>query len=450
MSNQQSNPNQFNPSSNPFTRFPSSFATSARHRAYLPTLTAALLLGHPLSWAAPEVMADDNTSGVGHDLPSSLTQGNPGGLDEDLPGIWNGRRSQLENLGIAPYAVFATEVFANVDGGLRDGTTAPGLLDFGVELDLEKLVGWQGGGFTVTAFAAYGDDGSAENTGDFNVTSNLFTDTDFNIFNLFLSQTFGDGFAYIKAGQIAVDDDFMISEPGELFVNSAFGPLPTESGNTGAPIFPLSAPGIYGRIHPTDAITVHAGIYAGDAGPVQSDNHGFDWRTGGAAGWVSFAEVNYQYGPGVAKLGGYHHTGEFTDFSNGLTDKELSALYFVLDHRFVEANGGIPGWSGFIRGSTVVQDERATVHHYLDGGLVLDHVFTPDDALGLAVSHTVFGDDYLAATPGVTSSETVLEATYQIAISDHWMIQPDLQWILDSHTARNDALVIGLRTEVTF
>jgi|AntRauTorckE6833_2_1112554.scaffolds.fasta_scaffold21931_1 porin len=361
-----------------------------------------------------------------------------------------GSHSRLEDRGITPYAVFATEFLSNVDGGIRNGTTAPGLLDFGVEVDLEQLLGWQGAGFTATAFAAYGDDGSAENIGDFNVASNLFTDTDFNIFNLFVSQTFGDDFFYIKAGQIAADDDFMGSETAGLFLNSAFGPLPTESGNVGAPIFPLAAPGVFARVNPSDTFSFHAGIYAGDAGPVQSGNHGFDWRTGGAAGWVSFVEADYKYGSGTAKVGGYYHTGDFTNFSTNATEEGLGAIYAIIDHRFLEAADGGPGLSGFLRGSTVPQNERATVSHYFDGGLALDNLFREGDALGLGVSYTVFGDDYLAATPGVTSSETVLEMTYQVAITDYWMIQPDIQWILDSHEAQNDAFVVGVRTELTF
>ena len=44
------------------------------------------------------------------------------------------------------------------------------------------------------------------------------------------------------------------------------------------------------------------------------------------------------------------------------------------------------------------------------------------------------------------------EATYEIAITPWWSIQPDLQWIINPSgvTGSPNALVLGLRTSVAF
>lgn len=347
---------------------------------------------------------------------------------------------------ITPYAGFTTEALGNLSGGFTPGWTFPGLLDIGVEVDLEAMLGWWGASVTATAFAAYGEDGSAKSIGDFNVASNLFTDTDFNLFNLFYRQELGE-WGFLKLGQIAVDDDFMAADTAGLFLNSAFGPLPTESGNLGAPIFPLAAPGGLIRFEASEALSFQGGIYSGDAGPVESGNHGFKWRTGGAAGWVVFGEAGVDYGPGVVKLGGYEATGSFTDFRTGGEVDGAGAVYLICDHRFLDSGDGGVGLSGFIRLSVALDRERVTVERYVDAGLVVDSLVVDDDALGFAVSHTEFGTAYRRAHPGVTARESVLELSYRVPLGEHWRVQPDLQYILSPHFSGDDALVGGIRCE---
>jgi porin len=315
---------------------------------------------------------------------------------------------------------------------------------------MEKLIGWKGGSFNASAFLAYGENASAEFIGDFNGASNIFTDTDFNAFHLFVSQRLAEDMFFIKAGQIAVDDDFMSSETAGHFLNSAFGPLPTESGNTGTPIFPLAAPGALIRFTPNETVSFQAGLYAGDAGPVQSSNHGFEWRTGGSGGWATFAEGSFSYARGTAKIGGFYHGSAFEDFRDGSTREGLSAFYGIVDHHFSEPSTSATGLSVFARASLTPQEEIATVHQYYDAGITFKNLFRPYDTLGFAASHTVFGDAFGIANPELSSSETVLELTYQLPLTTSWSIQPDIQYILDPLESRDNALVIGLRTELLF
>ncbi len=149
-------------------------------------------------------------------------------------------------------------------------------------------------------------------------------------------------------------------------------------------------------------------------------------------------------------VGGYYDSGEFEDYRTGDAVKGVGAIYGIVDHQFIEPLGGRPGLAGFARASVTTQTERATVGQYFDAGFALNQVFTENDVLGLAVGYTDFGDDFLAANPGFTTSETVLELTYLIAVNEWWTLQPDVQYIIHRDSTWDEALVLGLRTNIVF
>ena len=117
----------------------------------------------------------------------------------------------LEESGITPHATLLAEVYNNHSGGISNGSAFASLLDVGVELDLEKLAGWEGASIFANAFYFKGDDITGERIGDFNAVTNLYTDTSFNFYNIFFQQSFGNGDSFFKLGQIALDDTLGLS-----------------------------------------------------------------------------------------------------------------------------------------------------------------------------------------------------------------------------------------------
>lgn len=351
---------------------------------------------------------------------------------------------------ISPYATFVGEVFHNHSGGMSNGSAFAGLLDFGVEVDLEKLAGWKGASFFANAFYFEGDDITGERIGDFNAASNLYTDTSFNFYNIFFQQLFGNGDSFFKLGQIALDDDFMVSESALLFLNAGFGPLPVQSGNTAAPIYALAAPG--GVIHYDieGPAFFQAGVYVGDSGAAESGNQGFGWNTGSAAGWMVMAEAGYNYGENdgsIVKVGGYYHTGEY-ERADGEIERGLYSMYALIDHQLIAIEGGT-SLNAFFRGGIAPQDDIVAVSNYVEGGLVSRNVFKDDDALGFSASWTDLSDEFRDAEGG-SSSETVLELAYQAPINDWLTIQPDVQYIINPQGGGDNAFVTGFRAEISF
>ncbi|MEO0794638.1 MAG: carbohydrate porin [Verrucomicrobiota bacterium] len=374
-----------------------------------------------------------------------------------LTGHWFGWRKDLANHGIHPFATFTGEFLANVDGGISTGSAWNGIIDFGIELNLESLVGWPGASFFTNTYYFRGNDLSSDYVGDFNGVSNIYTDTDINVFNIFFQQHLFEGKIRMKVGQIAADDDFMVADNADVFVNSAFGTPSLESGNIPAPIFPLAAPGAYIHVRAVDGVTLQTAIYAGDAGPVQSNNHGFSWRAGGGAGWAWFGELGFEYqlvGHGELTLGGFYATGEFTSFANGSAENGLGAVYVQIDHNLLDPKDDPLGLGFFMRGGATPDDTLATVAASIEAGLVVEKIIWPTDKFGLGVAHTIFADDYLNdsranGTP-VSTTETIIEATYEMPLAQWLAIQPDLQYIFDPHYSNQDALVLGVRAEMVF
>lgn len=67
-----------------------------------------------------------------------------------MTGEWGGVRTKLEKEGISLRAHYVSETAGNPTGGLRQATQYAQQIDFGADLDLEKLAGLKGGQIHVT------------------------------------------------------------------------------------------------------------------------------------------------------------------------------------------------------------------------------------------------------------------------------------------------------------
>jgi carbohydrate-selective porin OprB len=141
--------------------------------------------------------AEDSTTGR-----ASKSQRLQGRLEGDgITDQWFGLRSSLSDRGVDPFAIWTGEVFRNFDGGLQTRTDWTGLLEFGTNVDLEKVIGWNAAKFHVSALWLQGnDDSSTEYVGNFDEISNIAGKANIRIFQLYLSQQLRDGTFRLKIG----------------------------------------------------------------------------------------------------------------------------------------------------------------------------------------------------------------------------------------------------------
>ncbi len=445
-------------------------------------------------------------------------QATPGGEsgvkpgEETAKGVWDrsnlfgdlgGVRSGLADRGITFGLTESSEVFGNATGGVRQGVIYEGLTQFGVGVDTEKAFGWKGGTFNATGYQIHGRGLSLNNLGNnLNTVSGLEALRGTLLFELWYEQVLFDKRLAVRVGQLAADQEFMISQYAGLFLNHTFGwsSLPSSDLPSSGPSFPLATPGVRVKYVPADNITLLGAVFNGDpAGP----GRGFpqDRDPSGTAfrlrdGVFAIAEVQYGTNqeegatglPGTYKFGAYYSTQNFADQRrNGagvsLADPAGTAalgrnrrgsysLYAVADQLVWRKEGTKDGGVGVFARVMGAPGDRNLVNFYADAGMTYKGLIggRDSDTAGLGVAYTRISDtvskldsDTARFTGGaypIRRNETVLEVTYQAQIAPWWQIQPSAQYLFNlnggvpnpQNPAKRlgDAAVFGLRTTVTF
>jgi porin len=377
---------------------------------------------------------------------------------QTLTGDWNGVRPALSAHGIDLYLTYTGTLWGNANGGRQTGARWNGYLDFGVEVDLAKLGAWDGLGMHADFHWWQGVRPTGELIGGVRAMalSAWEAAATLRVYNLYLRQALADGRVVVKLGQLAADTDFMVSRYGGVFLNAAFGDLPSQNLNLDAPVYPLAAPGLVVRGSPTSWLTMRFGAYTGDAGDDVAGNHGFDWEIGRNAGGTFFTEVAAERtGPlaGRYTLGGIFDTGGSAQFGTLQERRAHYELYGMIDQALIADGRGNPVVGAFARLGGSTQDSRNVVSVNADAGLTW---FGPlpardNDVLGLGVSLFRFTNDFERRSQVTFGrGQTVLEVTYQIAIAPWLVVQPDAQFFFDPAFSARNAQALGIELVAIF
>jgi len=381
-----------------------------------------------------------------------------------LTGDWNGVRTQLESSGVEPYALYSGGLWSNLHGGRDVGTRYEGLAAFGLDVDLERLAAWRGARFHIGWHDYRGGKPSEALVGQFGTaaTSGAEAEDAFRFYQIYLEQTLLDERLVLKVGQLSLDEDFMVARYAQLFLNATFGDFVSNAADATFAVYPLAAPGIYAEARPAERWRTRVGVYTSNPGRDEGDNIGFDWSISRNAGATIFAELASRWRPfglpGTYSVGSTTNTGEVTDYADGGSEDGAYLLYAMLDQTLLVGRSRDgepePRLGAFLRLAYSLQDDRYAVRWHLDGGLQLRGALPgrEHDSLGLAFSHDDFRRDYLRSERAegrhVTSSEWVLELTYRAPLTGWLTLQPDLQYYVDPHYSRRNALVLGLRVDL--
>jgi porin len=392
-----------------------------------------------------------------------------------LLGDVNDLRNQILNHGFSFSPVLIGEVMGNVSGGMERGVIFDGVLNLGMDVDLERLTDWwTGGSIHANALWIYGSSLSAQYVGDISNTSNIAGYNTFRLQELWFEQSFWLQRASLRVGMLAADAEFFTSAYSSLFLSGTFGAFTFVGSNLpNPPVYPEAVPGIRLAVQPVSKFFFQAAIYDGNGESQVQNNHGVNFRLSSTDGTLIFSEVAFLLGQspgdrglkGTYKLGSFVHTANFSTWDSQArealgTGSLKSAgvdygVYGVIDQELIHSGGRSIGM--FVRAGDSPSDVNF-VHWYVDGGFNFKG-FIPGrnrDIAGIAVSHSSISKDFsnaqvLQGNPGF-SSETVLEATYNYSISPWWTVQPDFQYIWNpsAQNGSQDAAVIGLRTTISF
>lgn len=366
---------------------------------------------------------------------------------QDPPGFWDrnsllddagGVRSTLAQAGVAFTLELTAEVISNVHGGVRRDTGVDSLLDWMIDADLHKGLGWTGGSAHLNPMWLAGD-GVAGDVGDLTLVSNITGRGGVRLFEAWLQQSLFDDGLSLRAGILAADQEFAVTQAGLLYSNSVFGGPVFLSANVPWPIYPVGAPGIRAKVNLSKEAYVQAAVYDGDPGTEGFNRSGLRVRFHSEEGQFFIAETGWAVADrGALKAGIFHHWGSST-----------TGIYGLMEQRTA------PGVDLFLRAG-YSQESRSRVAVGVDGGLNLTGVIPgrPKDVLGLGAIYARISEDFADARPDGArwGYEAVIELTYKMVFSPWWNLQPDVQYVLHpgGSTAVPDAVVVGFRLDVFF
>ncbi len=460
----------------------------ALHASVLASGFAALpaLATPPATVAStPTDTPNDTTQTTEPEAGQTPSQGMLGTLQRSgyLLGDLGGLRTALGDAGMTLNIVETSEILGNVSGGMKQGFVYDGLTQADLQLDTQRAFGLYGGTFNVSALYIHGSNLSQDNLAAIQTASGIEADRSLRLWELWYQQKFDDGKIDVKIGEQSADQEFIVSSNAGLFVNTMFGwpVLPSYDLPGGGPAYPLAASAVRVRFRPSNSLTILAAAFNGV---------------------LAFAELQYEFPPnggmvrpsdttvlpGVYKLGAWYDSQNFADQqfdTNGLPLASSVSNGNPLQHRgtfSVYAVGDQVIWrsgeeaeqtlSAFTRIMGAPPDENF-ISLGLNAGLTLKDPIEgrDDDTAGIGMGFAKVSDRtadadrdvalFSGGTPSfVRSSETFVEATYQIQVFPWWQVQPDFQYIFNPgggianpndplHKIGNEA-VLGVRTNITF
>src|SRR5215218_4720092 len=208
----------------------------------------ALILGSSSAFAAEPAEIT-----VGPTEPAQAESAEGKEAEPKLLGDLGGLRPALAKYGISLELGYIGETFGVVRGGVRRGATYDGQAAAGIDIDLEKLVGWPRAKIYANAFQLHGRQPSQVLLGgNLMPVSSIETFPTTRLYRLWFEQSLYNDRASVRIGQIAADDEFITSETAGGLINNTYGwPLLTGANTRGGgPAYPLPQPGIRLQVKP--------------------------------------------------------------------------------------------------------------------------------------------------------------------------------------------------------
>jgi len=392
----------------------------------------------------------------------------------NLFGDLGGVRTLLAERGITFGLTETSEVFGNPSGGVRRDIVYEGLTQFGIGIDTRKLFGLAGGTFNATGYQIHGRGLSLNALGNnLNTVSSVEAPRGTLLFELWYEQVLFDRKLAIRVGQLAADQEFMVSQYAGLFTNHTFGwsTLPSVNLPSGGPIYPLATPGVRVKYVPQDNLSLLAAVFNGDPAGLGSGTPQ-DRNPSGTAfrfrdGVLAIAEVQYGVNqgegaaglPGTYKAGAYYNSQNFADHrrngagvsladpvamgATGRNRRGNYGLYVVVDQLAYREAGTMDQGLGMFLRLIGAPGDRNLVNFYVDAGVTYKGLISGrnSDTAGLAFALARISDTtskldsdtarFTDRRYPIRRHESVLELTYQAQIAPWWQVQSTAQYVFN-------------------
>lgn len=400
-----------------------------------------------------------------------------------MTGDWGGKRKKLQEAGVTLRAHFVTETAANPTGGQRQTIRYTQQVDFGADLDLDRLAGLSDPKIQITLTDRVGRSLSADAIGNQFAVQELYgAGQNFRLSEFQYQQDLFTRKLSIGFGWAPVGDNFATISVLCDFQNAVLcGHTNAMTVNSGAHNFPTGEWGAHVKIIPVPQFYVATGLYQVNPDEDNGDN-GFNLSFHSTGAFVP-VELGWLPGqgpgglPGTYKIGAYYNSSPTPDvltdvngLSAGLTGAPFAirngrwGTYAMADQMVFRQEpdsdrglrlGGLVGMG---------DHETAKFGYFLAGGGVYQGTFArrEKDWISFAVAYvrtnprlTTFQEDRNMVVPGsvgIQTSESIVEIDYSAQLAPWLEVRPNLQYVIDPGATGKipNSFVMGLYTSITF
>lgn len=337
------------------------------------------------------------------------------------------------------------DFLAVTQGGLQQDARHLGALDISLDSSF-KLFGRHDAQFHAVLQNTYGGGLSEDLIGDLQTASNIDADPGTRLLELWVDVAPADDWS-LRLGKYDLNSEFDAIEPAGLFLSSSqgVGPDLSQSGAAGPSLFPQTAFGVRLKQRLGNSASLRAAVLDVESEPADDSSIVF------GGGPMLALEYEQPVRTGIFKLGVWGYTRERPRIDRPQDTEREYGAYLSMQHELTEslvAYGRL--------GTANPSVDRIGL--YAGGGIVSSRGLLPrcGDKLGFAIGYARNGNQWrdaaAAQSIATDAAEIALELTWQIALGDRLMLQPDLQYIInpDTNPAVDDAIVAGVRIEVSF
>jgi porin len=382
--------------------------------------------------------------------------------EEQFLGDWAGLRTALDKKGITAEAVLTTDFMYNTRGGIDEDGTILGNFDLTFEMDTEKAEWWENGTFFLYFLGNFNSNGLLTDiVGDVQTSSNIEADEAVRLFEAWYEHRFLNDNLALLFGLHDLNSEFDVLEYASLFINSSFGISPDIS-QTGPSIFPTSSVAVRLRVLPTENSYLLGAVYDGVPGD-PDDPPRTTVKLEEGDGIFAVVEAGLTDGePGTQQYyklaaGAWLHTADVENFDGKNNDRN-NGVYLIAEKTLFEEAVGGQGLGVFMQLGFADDDWNQITNYW---GLGVHYIgLIPgrnSDVAGLAVACARNGDKFMkymkeVEMTDVDHTETAIEFTYRAEIKPWFILQPDVQYIINPSMdpSLRNALQVGVRLEWTF
>jgi porin len=352
--------------------------------------------------------------------------------------------------GVDAGIVYNQDYFRNIQGGRHKGGAGPGRLDLYARLDGNA---WGGSGnnfFYLDLMGTVGGSISGQ-AGDLQILDNVEAPNTFKLFEAWYQHSFGNAGLMMRVGMQDYNTLFNVLDAAGILINSSFG-LDPSIGQVNPSIFPVTTVG--GVIHwqAAHGVYVMGAVFDGVPG-LPGHPHGTHIHFLNGEGVFASLEAGIDRNgekPYKLAVGGWYQTSEFVDPA-GRPRNRNHGLYAIAQTRVL--SDGEVTMDAFLQLGLAAAN-RNILDHYIGAGITVTGLvpLRPDDSISLGMARAHTSRHYRNAVPGSNAAETALEITWQAALNDHLVIQPDIQYIINpgAEKALNNAWLLGVRGELSW